>query len=444
MSSAPPKATATLAFRASIAALALALAGLAALWLWGFGDLDAGYAIEPPSFAVAYAALFTVALVAVVAALRLRRHLRGGDAAKDGKAPSRKPMFAVLAVLTVLEAAPAGYGLLRARNALSDDRMFAAAVAPPPGDPSVRPRLARYFEKGQRHRDEVSTRFIDELGGDREKLRQAVAEGGPLASRAAEALQDADWAEATKAGNVGALSSFLRDNPGSKHADEARKRIHAMYEAGREQMRGRPVPPDAERFRAALLDALEERADTRVTVLVTTALAKSVEQADEEYAAKYGAHYVRAASRFSPAALAMTGRQVRLAVATEIGRAFPGGLAEVTEQVGDEGRPVIGIDLTPVAYAAQTWGSPDDKGKDDDLVTPAVGFLVEVQGVVRGRDGQKTTIAWRLKLEDDTEGKMEVAEDQAARAPASMLDAAFADFVMGVPKRVAASFAERL
>src|SRR6185437_6170110 len=131
MSSASSKAAAPLAFRASIAAIALALAGLAALWLWGFGDLDARYAVQPPSFAFAYAALFTTALVAVVVALRFRRQLRGGGAAKDGKAPSRGAVFAVFAVLTVLEAAPVGYGLLRARNALSDDRMFAAAVAPP-------------------------------------------------------------------------------------------------------------------------------------------------------------------------------------------------------------------------------------------------------------------------------------------------------------------------
>ncbi len=416
MSSASSKAAAPLAFRASIAALLLALAGLAALWLWGFGDLDAGYAVQPPSFAVAYAALFTAALVAALAAVRLRRHgTLFRSAAKDGKAPSRGPVLAVFAVLTVVEAAPVGYGLLRGRNALSDDAMF--AVATRSGGPAARDQLARYAAKGHRHVDEASARFLAELGGDRERIRQASKEGGPLAIQAADALVEADWEQATKTGGVGALSSFLRQNPGSKHDDEARQRVHAMYAAGREKARERKLPPDAERFRDALLDNLDKRLDNRVTVVVTAATAKSVEQADEEYAAKYGARYVRAMSRFSRAALDDLSVHVREAVAKEVALAYPGGLVEVTDSIGDEGRPILGVDLTPVAYAAQTWGSPDDKADkagDTDVVTPVVGFLVEVQGVIHGHDGRKTTTAWRLKLEDDTEAKMEIAPDAGA------------------------------
>ena len=596
-----PSGVGPLAHRAALVAALAAIGGTVGLWLWGFGDLEGRYAVQPASFAPIYGVLVAVAAVSVAALVLLRGVLRGApfrsgrylfaldlvevsgvrlkvtaletvrevepregaivlvfedgheielpvedggagsiarrakraidearalacpadqptlelidpffevrvsndwDTAADGGRRRRPVLVAVAAA--ALCAAPAGLGLWRARNALSDDLMFDEARTPRPGEQTAI-KLAAYAERGHRHLDEVRPLFIEACQGDRATLQRYLRGGGPLGeladgalfelvkgdadelsryllrggTRAAEAddalfalakqqatlaayntylehgtrhaeevrkglLPDADYVQAEHTGLVGSLFSFVRRNPGSKHEDEAWKRIHAMYSADRLRPR-EGMPPDARRFRDALLSALEDRADTRVSLVVTIAPAISVADADEEYAKQYGARYLRAANRFSPAALEDLERDVRAAVVAEGGRAYPGGLAELSLPSEDEGRPRIDVHCVPVVYAAETWSAPGDKAGAPELVTPAVGFLVQVGGLVRSADGVETRITWRLRIEDDTEGKIQVSGSQGTdRSRSAMLEDAFARFFQDVPKQIAASFRDRL
>src|SRR5262249_42690839 len=138
--------------------------------------------------------------------------------------------------------------------------------------------------------------------GDADELARIVRRGGPRAAAADEALfaiarridtpaaysdyLDHGWAhavegrdelrpeaelrQAVQSGLVGMLFSFVRRNPGSKHEDEVWRLARRHYaEALPAFVAATQPPPEGRRFVEALLAALQDRADPRVTVAVT-------------------------------------------------------------------------------------------------------------------------------------------------------------------------------
>jgi hypothetical protein len=425
------------------------------------------------------------------------------DAAAAPAAPGRARLAWVAAAATVA-ALPAGFGVVAARNAVSDDFMFEEARADRGGRAG---RLEDYLAFGRRHRAEAAELLVREARSDRAKLRRYLDRDGALAALADDAyfelikgdpgelsaylghggrhveeaddaafaiarrvdtvasyrtylehgtrhaeevrgelLLEADFTQAIRSSQVGALFSFVRRNPGSKHDDEAWQRIRTTY-GGIPAHRAEAHPSaDGARFVEALLTALQDRADPRVTLDVQVEPATSVADADAVLGARYGARYLPAASRFSEGALAELARDVRAGMGGWFGRDFPHGVVEIARpSAEDEARPRLEVRCTPVASGSAQWRAPGAAGDEPAHVTPLVAFLVEVRGVAPGRDGKDVTVTWKARLEDTTDGKMLASDFQGRpRPPAELLEDAFARFLAGVPDRIAGGFLAQL
>jgi hypothetical protein len=433
----------------------------------------------------------------------------------------RKSRLAWFAVAAALSAAPVGLGLLRARNALSDDLMFEQAKTYRAGD-QLSLKLAAYNKKGTRHLDQAAALLVNEAGDDKDVLRRYVANGGPMGALAADALFDlaktdqdelsrylrrggpradeaddalfaiarrldtmsayatylehgkrhaeevrtellpaADFKQASRSQLVGSLFSFVRRNPGSKFEDEAWQHIRALYDGAIPAFRAVEQPsPEGLHFSAAMLAALQDRADPRVAIEVMIMPSTAIADADVVLAARYGKRYLSPAARFSGVGLDILREDVHGAVAGWFGLAFPHGVAEVSHPTGDDdARPRFQIRLTPMVNGSNQWRRPatasSAKGpggaaaapSDEDIkyVTPVLGFFVQVMGVVPGRDGKDTKIAWDLIFEDTTDGKMQTTDFKGAkRSRRDMLEDAFSLFIESVPEHVTRSFHQKI
>jgi hypothetical protein len=379
------------------------------------------------------------------------------EAAADAGEP-RRSRLGLLAVAVVAAAAPAGYGLLAARNALSDELMFGEARTPRPGGESVADKLCKYARLGSRHAAEAGSLCIDAIGDDHPTLaryqhgggvvgaladdvifRRAAADpdqlvrylegGGAHVAEADEALfavahrmdtlaayhdylavgtlhavevrtelvPEADYRQAARSGLVGSLFSFVRRNPGSRHEEEARQRIRQIYAGAldRAAMR-RMEAPERSRFAEALLDALLDRADPRVSLDVRMAPATAVDAAEAALIARHGERYLPAAGAFSAERLQSRGRAVHEAVAGWFGETYPNGVAEITRTPAhDDGRPSFEVACEPVVDGTRSFADPGTP----PYVTVVVGFRVEVKGLIR-RGGKETTVSWKAHLRE--------------------------------------------
>lgn len=430
------------------------------------------------------------------------------DWAAAADAPGARPhtKLAWIAAGAAAAAAPAGLGMLRAHNALSDDAMFLEATTQRPGEKRGY-KLAAYASRGVRHQDEIGKFLVEEAAGDRTLLRRYLARGGRLAELADDALfelakqdleelseylqrgsgrhrdeaddalfaiaqrvrtvrgysvyleagkrhadevrkdllPDADFAQASKSDLVGALFSFVRRNPGSKHEDEAWRRIRAVYAEALPAFRAAERAPAGGRFAEALLAALQERADPRVDIQITMIPPATVAEADAVLGAKHGARYLPAAHRFRASSLNDLSEIIHSSVAAWFGRSFPHGVAEITRSSGEEGRPVIEIRCEPVAYGSSQWRSPLATSADPAYVTPLVGFAIEVRGRVPGHDGKDETVTWKAQIEDKSSGKMLATDSRGQRrSTEDLIEDAFAKFLAGVPEQIAESFHQKL
>jgi hypothetical protein len=415
--------------------------------------------------------------------------------------------LATVALVAVAAAAPAGFGLRELHERTSDDLMFERAAAQLPGY-IRRPGLLRYLERGHRHEEEAARLLVEDAADDRGQLVRYFAKGGRLGELADDALlelskgepealvrylqrkgprsaevdealfeyakrtntpaayttyleagtrhadevrrelrPEADWQQASRSPLVGSLCSYVRRNPGSKHEDEAWKRIHQAFDEALPAFRAAEKPPaEGLRFAEALLAYLHERADPRVDLQVRTVPSSSVADADALLGAKYGDRYLPSASHFRARALEGLARDVRAAIASWFGAAFPRGVAEIARPDGEEGRPTFDVTLEPVAYGSVGWKSPLSTSDEPAHVTPLVGFLVEVRGRIPGRDGKPDTVlTWKVRVEDTTNAKILTRDTQGKqRDLLSMIEDAFAKFFDGVPARVSQSFHEHL
>jgi hypothetical protein len=427
-------------------------------------------------------------------------------AADTGARPRSR--LALVAAAAVLAAGPAGYGLLLARNALSDDLMFADAQAYFLVGGSRRSRLTAYLSHGHRHVEEAARLLVDDAGDDLAQLRRYLRAGGPLAAAADEAIfqaakddpaalssylglggrraddadealfaiarrmdtlpayntyldhgrlhaaevkdhlrPEADFRQASRSGQIGSLFSFVRRNPGSSHEEEAWKRIRAAYADALPRFRAvEQPPPRGLRFAEALLAAAQDRADPRAALDVDIQPPTLVAAADAVLGSAHGDRYLPAARRFGDRALFSLDREIRIAVNNWFGRAFPSGVVEITRPSGeDEGGPRFRIALKPVVDGQVQWRKVGVTGGEPDLVTPLVGFDVEVTGTIPGREGEGGTIGWTIHLGDTTPGKMRTHTFTGTpRAQQDLIEDAFALFLRDVPERIAASFHEAL
>jgi len=416
--------------------------------------------------------------------------------------------FVLGALVALAAAAPAGYGALSARNALKDELMFEDARGRDISGHMSANKLETYVIHGRRHQDEAARLLVDQEGDNLSALRRYVAGGGALGAaadgalfdqvkhdpvdlglylrrggpRSAEAdealftiarrmdtvasygtylesgklhaeevkrdlLPDADFKQAVRTGLVGSLFSFVRRNPGSKHEDEAWQLIRKPYAQALPAFEDVQKPPPAGRaFVEALLAALQDRADPRVTLDVAINAPESVVRADALLGARYGDRYLPGAERFSAESLQDVAGGVRESVGIWFAGAFRHGVAETARPSSeDEGRPRIEIRLTPTAYGSAEWRIPGEESGQPSHVTPLVGFLVEVRGVVTTREGKEATVTWKTSLADTTDGKMAaVTFNGQPRAQGAMLDDAFARFLESVPSNVASTFNDRL
>jgi hypothetical protein len=402
---------------------------------------------------------------------------------------SRLPWLAAAALVA---AVPVGIGLRTGRNALSDELMFLEAKTPRPGE-DVPAKLTAYMERGRGHRVDASRILVDEAGEDRALLRKyaraewplgeladdalfelakgdpdelvrIVRRGGPRAAAADEALfaiarridtpaaytsylehgsshaaevrqelrPDAEFRQAVRSGLVGSLFSFARRNPGSKHEDEAWNISRAHYAQALPAFRAanRP-PPDGRRFAEALLAALQDRADPRVTVEVKMGDATAIAKVEAGLAQRHGDRFLSVVDELSADHLEGVAREVRIAVAEWFGRAFPHGVAEVTSATDDENRPRFTIRCYPAAFGVLQRRLPGGSPDDPLYATPQVGFDVEVQGAVPAIDGKEATVAWKLRVEDTSGFSTPVFGGVYM-------------FFYGVPTQIAASFDEKL
>ncbi|MFT3766787.1 MAG: hypothetical protein QM820_14920 [Minicystis sp.] len=428
------------------------------------------------------------------------------DAAADAAGTRRRPVLAWVAAAGVVGAVPAGYGLVQARNALSDDSMFEQATTDRTIE-SRSARLVRYADRGQRHLDEVARLLVEGAEGDRATLHGYMARGGRMAELADDALfkmagnsadelarylrrggrhdddaddalfaiarrqdaletynlyldvgkrhadevrkellPEADFRQAVKTGLVGSLFSFVRRAPGSKHEDEAWRRIHEMYAGALPAFKATEQPSAAGlRFVEAMLSYLQERADPRVNLVISMVPTTAVIEADGTLSAKYGARYLPAADRFRSGALQDLSRDIHGAVAAWFGGAFPHGVAEISRPSGDELRPRFDIRCEPVVLGSSEWRSPLSTSTEPAYVTPLVGFAVEVRGSIPGREGKDETVAWKMVVDDTTSGKMLAIDSNGQRrGQRELLEDAFARYLEGVPGQIAQSFHTKL
>jgi hypothetical protein len=417
--------------------------------------------------------------------------------------PRSRARLAIAAAAAVTLAAPLGFGLVHARNALSDDMMFDEARATP--EPRYTDSLIAYAVKGHRHTDEALYLIVDGAHGDRVKLRRYAAQGGVIGTVAEDALfeiaktepdelagfvkrggrraeeadeelfaiarrfdtadgyaayaavgkkhldevkrellPEAEFRQASQSPQVGALCMFVRRNPGSPHEDEAWKRIRDAYAAAMPAFEAAEhPPPEGARFARALLDTLLERADPRITLDVRTADTEALAAADKTKASEHGDLYLPGASRFSPGRLAPLRGEIRRALHEWFGKAFPRGVVEVASpSTDDEGRPRLAVTLEPVLDGIAEWAKPGEDAVRT-RVTPLVGFSVQIVGTVV-RDNKTITLFWKMHLSDDSEnGKMLTRVNGKQRGRGEMLDDVYAPFLDAVPGRIATSFRER-
>jgi hypothetical protein len=429
------------------------------------------------------------------------------SAAAAERAPARVS-FGVVALGIVLAAGPAGYALLAARNAVSDDVMFEEARTKRRGE-SRTGKLSAYENKGYRHVGEVTHLLIEAAGDNRDLLRTYMRRSDALSAQADDALYafaqhdldelaaymrlrgrhaaeaderlfslasrqgtsdawstyldvgtrhrdevqnellpDADFAQAEKSDLVGSLFSYLRRHPGSKHEDEARHRIHAVYAEALPAFREKSPPPaGGTRFVEAMLAYVQVRADPRVTLDFDTKATPAIAEADQLLAARYGDRVLPAAARFDKVALDGLAGFVRTAVIAWFGGHFRHGVIEPQSPSKDDfDRPRISIHLEPTVVGVTKWRPPGAKTDEPDYVSPLVALLVEVRGRVPGRaGGTETTVAWRQRLVDDAEGRiLERTADGLQRTRREMIEDAYARFFEVTPGRIADGFDGRM
>ncbi len=403
------------------------------------------------------------------------------DAAKDRDDRSQSRYAAGMA-LAIVAAAPAGYAILSARNALSDELLFEEAQSRDIAGHMDLRKLERYVAQGRRHQDQAAQLLLNQVGDDGAVLRgyadgggvlgdladralferlkfdpdelvRYVRRGGPHARDADEALfaiarrmdtvasystyldgggklhgdevrkdllPDADFAQATRSDLVGSLFSFVRRNPGSRHEDEAWQLTRKRYADALPAFERLQKPPrEGHVFAEALLAALQDRADPRVTVATVIADPTSVVQADAVLGARYGSRYLPAADRFTADSLEDLAQSTRRAVGSWFAGAFAHGVAEVVRPTSeDEGRPRFEIRVTAVAYDSAEWHVVGAPTGEPAHVTPLVGFLVEVSGTVTSREGKALAVTWKTTVTDSTDGKNRRHEPQRAAAGA--------------------------
>jgi hypothetical protein len=404
--------------------------------------------------------------------LRLAKDWDAAAAAKSGRR-ARAPMVWIAAG-AALAAVPAGHGILRARNALSDDMMFEEARTRRPGEAPA-PKLLAYTRCGRRHVPEAARALVDEIRFDVPALRRLMAGGGELGELAAAAfletaddpevlsqylarggehadevddalfamarrldtisaydtylehgrrhedevrhqlLPHAEFAQASRSRLVGTMLSFLRRNPGSAHEEEAWRRIRAAYAGAFPAfLAAGHRAPEGHSFAQALLATLQDRADPRVDLSIEmVSSTKPVTAADDERGKSYLA-------TFEPRALEDLSETIRVAVGSWFGRAFPDGVVETTRPSGAEGRPRIEIRCKPVGLG----------GSGPEIVSLVLG----VRGVVPARDGKDVTIAWEVRADANDDG----------HAPAERIRGPLARLQEAASEQIAASFHEKL
>ncbi len=426
-----------------------------------------------------------------------------GSAAPAAKAGC--PMRARLTALAVvLAAAPAGFGLWKARLTAGDQALFDEASRPFAG--KVEPKkLTRYAVLGERHLDEAkhllaSAALVDrdvvlrlrrEPGRAGEMVRDALFEAskedpaelagylrGPRGDAAEEALfaltrrqntveayadylrqgqlahtrevreelwPEAEYQRAKSTRLVGALFGFLDRHPASPHADEIRGMIREDYANAIPTLRKHVGVPDGDtRFAEAMIARLLANADSRVDLDIRSPDPAALASADEALAKKYPAGlYLPAASRFEPHRLHGLIEHTRSAVGTWFGLAFGRATAETSVPSMDERRPSFQIDLVPVIDGVAEWRSTTTK--EVKRMSPVVGLTLIVHGTVPGPTSSDppVTIEWRAHLEDKTDSKMQTKTSRGEeRDQSEQLEDAFGAFLEQVPGQVASSFRE--
>lgn len=421
--------------------------------------------------------------------------------AADTAAARGRAALTTAVIAAALLAVPAGIGLVRAHNAVSDDLMFEDAVSDKPGA-SRAAKIARYIERGSRHHGELGKYLGLVAEGNSDVLRRYRARGGALGAAADEALfemvksnpfelvrylrtdgahaveadealfalarqrdtidayqqylqagtlhagevkrellPEADWKQASRSPLVGSLFTFLRRNPGSPHEDEAWKSIHKAYASDREHH-----AHDGKRVAEAMLLLLEERADPRVDLVITTPPSDAVAEADAALAEKFRGRALPAADHFSQAKLTSLRDDVREAVAAAFGRMFLRGTVEVTPPGDEPGRPRVEIAIVPVSTGYAEWRSLLDAEGEPKHVTPRVSFVVQIRALVPGGPGRdEVTDTWKVGVDDESDAKILArTADGITRTPQEMIEDAYAIFLLGVPRRIAESFPEHL
>jgi len=203
----------------------------------------------------------------------------------------------------------------------ADDQLFALAQK------SGEPKSYRFYLKhGKRHIDQVQSTLLPE----------------------------AAYLDAKTKDEVDVLGVFVREYPDSAHAEEARAKIHALYEDALRAYRAKKPSAAGLRFVTALLAELEDRADPSVSVEVAFHESDALAPADARLASRIGADYVPAARWVAGWELGVMERRLRDDLTWWIISSFANGTVRIAapDVNVDAGRPRIVVTCESVAEGA--------------------------------------------------------------------------------------------